>query len=135
MTLSHRPAKKDFPSLSSSPNSTLTRNATHQFRLPYSIMSKHTTVTPPESFADLPPTPPPSSEPKQSDQVGNILKHLRLRKVGHSVAQPWTAFHLDSAGFQQLLAIIRADESLQSLFENEIRYEGDPKALPVVSPC
>jgi hypothetical protein len=96
-------------------------------------MSKHTTIPAPANFVDLPPNLPPTIE--LSIQVGNIPKHLRLRKAGKSVAQYWTAVRHDAAGFQQLLAIIRAGESLWSLFGNEIGYEGGPKSLPVLSPC
>ncbi|KAF4625745.1 hypothetical protein G7Y89_g12419 [Cudoniella acicularis] len=111
------------PSPSPSPQIALECNATHSLRPSRSIMSKGTTITPPASFIDLPPTPPLSSDPKQSDQVRNILKHLRLCKAGHPVAQSWTPFHLDSAGFQQLLAIIQSDQSLQTFFENKVRYD------------
>ena len=87
----------------------------------------------PASFVDLPPNPPPTIEL-------SILTKLAIsastgRTAGQSVVQYWTALRLDFAGFQQLLAVVRVDESLWSLFENEIAYEGDPKALPVLSPC
>jgi hypothetical protein len=86
------------------------------------IISKYATVKTPASFTNSAPIPPPSSEPKQSEQVCNILKQLRLYGAGKSAAPPWSVFYFDPPGFQELPVIIGADESLWSFFEYNIQY-------------
>ena len=77
--------------------------------------------------ADSPPLthPPTDTKPsKPTNQVSCIIGHLRLREAGFNLSdRPWTVFQLFPDDFEQLIALLKTDESLWGFFEHKVRYE------------
>ena len=58
------------------------------------------------------------------NQVHCIIRHLHLRKAGLNPSdQLWTVFQLLPGDFEQLIALLKADESLWDFFEDKVRCE------------
>ena len=83
-----------------------------------------TRTTPPESFVNLPLTPPSSDgkSSKHSRQVSLIAKHLHLRQTGSQYfTQPWIIIPLLFKDFEQLLEAIEVDQALWGYVRDKIR--------------
>jgi hypothetical protein len=92
-----------------------------------SIQQKSLHATPPESFTSAPLTPPPTDE-KTTSLVFGIVAEIRSRKGGRtSFIKPWTGYTLDTKEYQNLLQLLRSEESLWGFVRQKLRYEA---ALP-----
>ncbi|KAI9731017.1 MAG: hypothetical protein M1834_005480 [Cirrosporium novae-zelandiae] len=86
-------------------------------------MSKQPTLTmPPESFINSPLIQPPAGSKlsKPSSRVSNVIRHLQLRKAGNDLmGQLWIVFQLLPGDFEQLIALIKANEPLWGFLEDK----------------
>lgn len=81
-------------------------------------------VTPPDSVAAAPFTPPPIDDDENWSCVSRVLEEIRARQRGRSSTQsPWAAYTLDPKGYEDLLCRIQNDELLNGFVEDKLRYE------------
>lgn len=89
-------------------------------------MNTYTTKTPPESFTNPPPTPPPTDE-KIKHIVPLIVEEIKSRKDGAGFTEAWTEYQLDEKEYKELLRLLESDECLWEFVRHKLRYES---ALP-----
>jgi hypothetical protein len=78
--------------------------------------------TPPSSFTKAPLTPP-LTDTKPSKGVARILRLLRHQKSGRNVSgPPWLALKLQPGEYDELLRLLKNDESLWVWTETKVRY-------------
>jgi hypothetical protein len=78
--------------------------------------------TPLGSFIKAPLTPP-LSDTKPSKPVARILRFLRHQKSGRNVSEsPWLALKLQPGEYDELLRLLKNDESLWVFTETKVRY-------------
>jgi hypothetical protein len=81
-----------------------------------------TKKTPPGSFIKAPLTPP-LSDTKPSKPVAWILRLLRHQKNGGNITEtPWLALKLQPGEYDELLRLLKNDESLWVFTETKVRY-------------
>ncbi|OBT50221.1 hypothetical protein VE04_09152 [Pseudogymnoascus sp. 24MN13] len=82
-------------------------------------------VTPPGSFT-TPLTPPPTDQ-KPTTSVVNVLQYLRGLKDGRNVSKSsWLKWKLQPSEYDELLCLLKNDESLWVFVETKVRYDYDP---------
>ncbi|SLM38184.1 hypothetical protein LPUS_00936 [Lasallia pustulata] len=60
--------------------------------------------------------------PERHQTLEAHIRQLRLRKAGRDLSeQPWTVFQLLPGNFEQLIALLKADESLWGFFEDKVQ--------------
>jgi hypothetical protein len=88
--------------------------------------------------ADSPLVTPPPTDTKPSkptNKASCIIRHLHLRKAGFDpLDQPWAVFQLLPSDFEQLIALLKADESLWGFIEDKVRY-GHLSRAASISAC
>jgi hypothetical protein len=90
-------------------------------RLSKSDGDKSSTVTPPNSFAAGPLTPPFTNE-KPASQVTAVLRLLRRRRDGLPIPhEPWKAIPFSIADFKELHRRLEEDKSLWGYVNDKVR--------------
>ncbi len=78
-------------------------------------------TTPTRNFTELS-LNSPESDIVSSDQVSNIIQHLRLLETGREFFTcPWHAFPLSGEEFKHLIEILEADKELRGFFMKKVR--------------
>jgi hypothetical protein len=89
-----------------------------------SPLKDHQNITPPSSFVNTPPTPPPTDE-KTVTQAARVIALFNDIKAGrHVKQQPWTEFQLVQGEYDEIEHQLSRDETLYGIFKDKIRCVG-----------
>jgi hypothetical protein len=83
-------------------------------------------ITPPSSFIQNPLTPPPTDS-KPTKLVLKLLNILQQCKDGRQVPESqWHTYKLRLEEYDELIRLVKKEESLSTFVENKFRYKRKP---------
>lgn len=90
-------------------------------------------ITPPQSFANSPLTPP-STDEKTSKQISQVIKLFKAREAGQNIEEhPWTEFQLTQGDYQEIECQIGQDKELLGYVRNKIRCVFSKNILKMIT--
>ncbi|KAJ5595528.1 uncharacterized protein N7459_001736 [Penicillium hispanicum] len=84
-----------------------------------------TEITPPGSFHEHSPTPPPTKERPLSRSAQRVLNNFKLHRAGQR-PQFWWQCRLALNDYTEALRVLDSESSLRGYVEDKVRYDYDP---------